>query len=154
LWQGTLNEHQGVLHFNIRCTKGYLPEIEEFYDELLGLTKRYRPDFGNEGLWLYAGKEPILHVGARVPEGFLEKDKHKASFDHMAFRMKGALEFRDHVRKLGLTFEEQNVPEAGYQIFLRDPVGTVLEFNFPNAEAPKDIESGTIAPRTNAPVES
>ena len=67
----------------------------------------------------------------------------------MAFRMNGASEFRDHVRKLGLTFEEQNVPEAGYQIFLKDPVGTVLEFNFPNAEAPKDIAKGTMAPRTN-----
>ena len=92
-----------------------------------------------------------LHVGARAPEGFLS-DKHNASFDHMAFRMSGAAEFRDHVRKLGLTFEEQNVPEAGYQIFLKDPVGTVLEFNFPNAEAPKDIAKGTMAPRTNEPV--
>jgi hypothetical protein len=56
------------------------------------------------------------------------------------------------VRKLGVQFEEQNVPEAGYQIFMKDPVGTVLEFNFPNEEAPTDIERGTMAPRTNAPV--
>jgi hypothetical protein len=66
--------------------------------------------------------------------------------------MKGASEFRDHVRKLGVKFEEQNVPEAGYQIFLKDPIGTVLEFNFPNSEAPEDIASGTMAARTAAPV--
>jgi hypothetical protein len=66
--------------------------------------------------------------------------------------MTGATEFRDHVRKIGVPFEEQNVPEAGYQIFLKDPVGTVLEFNFPNSEAPSDIVKGTMAPRTNAPV--
>jgi hypothetical protein len=70
----------------------------------------------------------------------------------MAFRMKGATDFRDHVRKLGVEFEEQNVPEAGYQIFMKDPVGTVLEFNFPNEEAPNDIAKGTMAPRTTAPV--
>ena len=140
--------YQGMLHFNIRCTRDDLPKIEKFYGEVMGLKKGYRPDFGNPGLWLYADDEPILHVGARAPEGFLS-EKHNASFDHMAFRMTGASEFRDHVRKLGLTFEEQNVPEAGYQIFLKDPVGTALEFNFPNAEAPKDIAKGTMAPRTN-----
>ena len=140
---------EGLLHLNIRCTKSDLPKIEKFYAEVAGLKAGYRPDFKNEGLWLYHGDEPIIHVGARVPEGFLA-EKHNGSVDHMAFRMKGASEFRDHVRKLGIKFEEQNVPEAGYQIFLRDPVGTVLEFNFPNSEAPQDIASGTFAPRTNA----
>lgn len=140
---------EGLLHLNIRCTKADLPKIEKFYAEVAGLKTGYRPDFGNEGLWLYHDDEPIIHVGARVPEGFLA-EKHNGSVDHMAFRMKGASEFRDHVRKLGIKFEEQNVPEAGYQIFLRDPVGTVLEFNFPNSEAPKDIAKGTMAPRTNA----
>ena len=146
-----MKHYQGLLHFNIRCTQADLPKIEKFYGEVMGLKTGYRPNFGNDGLWLYADDEPILHVGARAPENFLS-DKHNASFDHMAFRMTGAAEFRDHVRKLGVTFEEQNVPEAGYQIFLKDPVGTVLEFNFPNAEAPKDIAKGAMAPRTNAPV--
>jgi catechol 2,3-dioxygenase-like lactoylglutathione lyase family enzyme len=140
---------EGLLHLNIRCTKADLPKIEKFYGEVMGLRKGYRPNFGNDGLWLYLGDEPIIHVGARVAEGFLA-EKHNGSVDHMAFRMKGAAEFRDHVRGLGMKFEEQNVPEAGYQIFLRDPIGTVLEFNFPNAEAPDDIQSGTIAPRTQA----
>jgi len=140
---------EGLLHLNIRCTKADLPKIEKFYGEVMGLRTGYRPNFGNDGLWLYLGDEPIIHVGARVAEGFLS-EKHNGSVDHMAFRMKGAAEFRDHVRALGMKFEEQNVPEAGYQIFVRDPIGTVLEFNFPNAEAPEDIRSGTIAPRTQA----
>jgi len=141
---------EGLLHLNIRCSKADLPRIEKFYGEVVGLTKGYRPDFKNEGLWLYAGDEPILHVGARVADGFLSED-HNGSVDHIAFRMKGAGEFRAHVRKLGVEFEEQNVPEAGYQIFLRDPIGTVLEFNFPNDEAPEDIATGTMAPRTAVP---
>jgi catechol 2,3-dioxygenase-like lactoylglutathione lyase family enzyme len=141
---------EGILHLNIRCSKADLPRIEKFYDEVVGLKKGYRPDFKNEGLWLYAGDEPLVHVGARVADGFLS-EKHNGSVDHIAFRMKGATDFRTHVRKLGIQFEEQNVPEAGYQIFLRDPIGTVLEFNFPNEEAPDDIARGTMAPRTAVP---
>ena len=109
----------------------------------------YRPNFTNDGLWLYAGGEPLIHVSARAPEGFLSA-KHNGSVDHIAFRMAGASDFRAHVRSLGVAFEEQNVPNAGYQIFVRDPVGTLLEFNFPNHEAPVDVASGTVAPRTAA----
>ena len=38
------------------------------------------------------------------------------------------------------------MPNAGYQIFLRDPVGNKLEFNFPNQEAPQTLAAGTLAP--------
>lgn len=142
---------EGLLHLNIRCAKADLPAIEKFYGEVAGLRKGYRPDFKNDGIWLYAADEPLIHVSARCPDNFLSH-QHNGSVDHIAFRMKGATEFRDHVRRLGVAFEEQNVPEAGYQIFLRDPIGTVLEFNFPNEEAPSDIAAGTMAPRTRATV--
>ena len=46
-----------------------------------------------------------------------------------------------------IAYEQQNVADAGYQIFLRDPIGTLLEFNFPNSEAPAAMASGTLAPR-------
>ncbi len=142
---------EGILHLNIRCPVADLPKIEKFYDEVVGLKKGHRPDFGSPGLWLYAGDEPLVHVGTRVAKGFLV-EKHNGSVDHIAFRMKGATEFRTHVRKTGVSFEESNVPGAGYQIFLKDPIGTVLEFNFPNSEAPQDVTSGTMAPRIRATV--
>jgi catechol 2,3-dioxygenase-like lactoylglutathione lyase family enzyme len=141
----------GLHHLNVRCAKSDLPAIEKFYTEVLGLKKGYRPDFNNEGIWLYDGDHAIVHVSARCPEGFL-RDTHTGSIDHIAFRATGAGTFRERVRGLGVAFEEQNVPNAGYQIFLRDPVGSVLEFNFPNEEAPGDITSGTMAPRTQAPI--
>jgi catechol 2,3-dioxygenase-like lactoylglutathione lyase family enzyme len=141
----------GLHHLNIRCAKSDLPAIEKFYSEVLGLARGYRPDFNNEGIWLYDGDHPIVHVSARCPEGFLTAS-HTSSIDHVAFRVMGAREFRERVRRSGVPFEEQNVPNAGYQIFLKDPVGSLLEFNFPNEEAPDDIASGTMAPRTQAPV--
>ena len=64
---------EGILHLNIRCSTSDLPRIEKFYAEVVGLTKGYRPDFNNEGLWLYAGDEPLVHVGARVADGFVTR---------------------------------------------------------------------------------
>jgi catechol 2,3-dioxygenase-like lactoylglutathione lyase family enzyme len=136
----------GVHHINIRCAVSDLPRIEKFYGELMGMKKGERPNFPNEGIWLWHDNHPLIHVSARCPDGFL-KEKHHGSVDHVAFGMTGAAAFRDHVQKLGIPFEAQNVPEAGFQIFLKDPIGTVLEFNFPNAEAPQDVAPGMLADR-------
>jgi catechol 2,3-dioxygenase-like lactoylglutathione lyase family enzyme len=138
----------GIHHLNLRCTDADLGPVEKFYTEVVGLRKGYRPDFKNVGIWLYDGDHPLVHVTARCKEGFLGGEKHNSAVDHVAFRARGATEFRARLDRLGLAYEQQNVPEAGYQIFLRDPLGTLLEFNFPNEEAPLEVESGTLAPRT------
>lgn len=137
---------KGVHHVNIRCALSDLPAIEKFYSEVMGLRKGDRPNFPNPGIWMWLDNHPLVHVSARCPDGFLQ-EKHHGSVDHIAFDISGATEFRERVRKLGLKFEEQNVPGAGFQIFLRDPVGTTLEFNFPNDEAPPDVAKGTLAQR-------
>lgn len=136
----------GVHHLNIRCAVSDLPAIEKFYGELMGLTKGYRPNFPGPGIWLWHDNHPLIHVSARCAEGFLQ-DEHCSSVDHIAFGMTGAAEFRAHVQKLGITHDAQNVPNAGFQIFLKDPLGTLLEFNFPNEEAPQDIAVGTLSAR-------
>ena len=136
---------EGFLHFNIRCAEEDLPTVEQFYGEVLGLRKGYRPDFVAPGLWLYDGDEPILHVGARFPKGSFVRDKHNASFDHIAFKASGAAEFRKRLKRLGVEFEEQNIENAGYQVFLYDPVGTKLEFNFLNEQVEDAVPLGTTA---------
>jgi catechol 2,3-dioxygenase-like lactoylglutathione lyase family enzyme len=141
----------GVHHLNIRCAVSDLPAIEKFYGELMGLKKGYRPDFPGPGIWLWHDNHPLIHVSARCAEGFLQ-DKHHSSVDHIAFGMTGASEFREHVKKLGIEHDAQNVPNAGFQIFLKDPLGTVLEFNFPNEEAPQDVATGTLSSRQQAEV--
>jgi catechol 2,3-dioxygenase-like lactoylglutathione lyase family enzyme len=132
-------------HVNIRCTPADLPAIEKFYGEVLGLKTGYRPEFATGGVWLYDGNHPVVHVSARFAEGSIAH-QHNGSVDHIAFNASGSAEFRKRVVRLGVEFEEQNVPNAGYQIFLHDPVGTKLEFNFSNKEAPQTIASGTMAP--------
>ncbi len=137
---------QGFNHINIGCRQRDLAAIEKFYGEVLGLTRGFRPEFPNGGLWLYLGDRAIIHVVARYPDGWILRDAHTVSFDHIAFTITGAAEFRARLTDLGIAFDEQNVPNAGYQIFFRDPVGNKLEFNFPNAEAPPTVASGTLAP--------
>ena len=56
-----------------------------------------------------------------------------------------AKEFRKLLKKLGVKFEEQNIENAGYQVFLHDPVGTKLEFNFLNEQVPDAVPRGTTA---------
>lgn len=135
-----------IHHLNIRCTPGDLGRIEKFYGEVIGLKKGPRPNFPNPGIWLYLGDHPIVHVSARCAEGFLQ-EKHHSSIDHVAFQVHGAAEFRARLDGMKIAYEQQNVADAGYQIFLRDPIGTLLEFNFPNSEAPAAVASGTLAPR-------
>ena len=90
-------------------------------------------------------EEGIIHVGARFPEGSIVKDKHSGSVDHIAFKASGAADFRKRLKKLGVDFEEQNIENAGYQVFLYDPVGTKLEFNFLNEVVPDAVALGTTA---------
>jgi catechol 2,3-dioxygenase-like lactoylglutathione lyase family enzyme len=139
---------EGFLHFNIRCSEADLPAIEKFYGDVMGLKKGFRPNFTNAGIWLYDGEEPILHVGARFPKGSFVQDTHNASFDHIAFRTSGAVAFRKRLKALGVVFEEQNIPDAGYQVFLYDPVGTKLEFNFVKEYVEDAVPLGTVAGAT------
>jgi catechol 2,3-dioxygenase-like lactoylglutathione lyase family enzyme len=127
----------GLLHFNIRCSPEDLPAVERFYADVLDMKAGYRPNFGFPGAWLYAGTEPLIHVSARFPEGSIAKaQNHTGSVDHIAFKCTGSAEFRDRLLRNDIRFVEQNIENAGYQIFVIDPVGTRLEFNFPNSEAP------------------
>lgn len=134
---------EGFLHINIRCSPEDLPAIERFYDDVLGLKAGFRPNFAFEGLWLYDGADPIVHVQARYPQGSFVKDRHNASFDHIAWRVSGAVEFRKNLKKLAIDFQEQNIEAAGYQVFLNDPVGTKLEFNFLNEHVEDAVPVGT-----------
>lgn len=131
------------LHVNIRCAPEDVPAIERFYSEVVGLTVGFRPNFSFPGTWLYAGDDPIIHVQARYPHGSFVKDQHNGSVDHVAWKTSGASRFRKHLVSLGIEFDEQNVPDAGYQVFLYDPVGTKLEFNFMDEQVEQAVALGT-----------
>jgi catechol 2,3-dioxygenase-like lactoylglutathione lyase family enzyme len=136
---------EGFLHVNIRCSPNDIPAIAKFYGDVLGLKTGYRPNFKFGGIWLYDGDDPVIHVSARFTPGSIVKDKHSGSVDHIAFKASGAVEFRKRLKKFGIDFEEQNIENAGYQVFLYDPVGTKIEFNFLNEHVADAVPLGTTA---------
>lgn len=138
-------EFKGFQHINIRCAEEDLPAIEQFYSEVIGLKSGFRPNFNFKGLWLYDGEDPIIHVAARYRQGSFVKDQHNGSVDHIAWRVSGAVDFRNNLKRLGVEFVEQNIEKAGYQVFIHDPVGTKLEFNFMGEHVEDAVPVGTTA---------
>ena len=136
---------EGFQHLNIRCSDSDLAAIEQFYGDVLGLKKGFRPQFKFGGIWLYDGDDPIIHVASRFPQGSFVKEKHSGSVDHIAFKASGAVDFRKRLRQLDVEFEEQNIEDAGYQVFIYDPVGTKLEFNFQGEHVADAVPLGTTA---------
>jgi hypothetical protein len=100
---------------------------------------------GDSSTAAHSRDNPLIHVSARFPQGSIVKDKHNGSVDHIAFKASGAVKFRKHLKKLGIDFEEQNIENAGYQVFLYDTVGTKLEFNFLNEHVADAVPLGTTA---------
>lgn len=138
-------EIKGIHHVNIGCRASDLPAVEKFYCDALGLKVGCRPDFPSGGLWLYCGDHPLVHVVTRFPEDWPGSDEARSGYDHAAYNVVGVATFRERLIRLGVSFQEQNVPNAGFQLFLRDPVGNKVELNFPNEEAPQSVASGTLA---------
>ena len=93
----------------------------------------------SEGLWLYMGDHPLIHVVVRFADDWPGGDEKRSSWDHVAFDVTGVDEYRRRLIEYGAQFDEQNVPEAGFQMFVRDPVGNKIELNFPNSEAPQRV---------------
>ncbi len=136
---------RGVHHVNIGCRPKDIPAIEKFYGSILGLTVGYRPDFPNPGIWLYMGDHPLIHVVVRFADEWPGSNEKLSSWDHVAFDVTDLDEYRQRLLKSGVHFDEQNVPDAGFQLFMRDPVGNKIELNFPNSEAPAQVAPGTLS---------
>ncbi|MCC7485000.1 MAG: hypothetical protein IT529_08395 [Burkholderiales bacterium] len=92
--------------------------------------------------------EGFLHVNIRCSEADLPAIE-KFYGEVLGLRKgSGAADFRGKLKRLGVEFEEQNIENAGYQVFLYDPVGTKLEFNFLNEQVEDAVALGTLADTT------
>ncbi len=112
-------------HFNV-CTSN-LAASEQFYTNVVGLKSGPRPDFPNQGAWMYSGDSPLVHL-TEVGEG---QSVEMGSIDHIAFELRGLDEFVRHLKDLKVLFEQKLIPGGvGTQVFVTDPNGVRLEFNF------------------------
>ncbi len=123
---------EGMNHFNVLTDD--VDATRRFYVGILGLTEGKRPPLGFDGLWLYAGGGPILHVSAaKLPAA------RAGVIDHIAFTstdLKGTVaRLKEHGIEHSL---KQQVGTRIWQIFCHDPMGAKVELDFdPSEEAPR-----------------
>jgi catechol 2,3-dioxygenase-like lactoylglutathione lyase family enzyme len=127
-----LMETVGLHHFNITAPEELLDKVRDFYVEVLGLVVGVRPDFRRRGFWLYAGREPLVHLTAcDETDARAQGAAAHGFFDHIAFSCKGLVGIIDRLTRLNIPYEVDEVHALRQvQLFLRDPAGVGVELNF------------------------
>ena len=121
----------GLDHYNLAAPKELLEELRAFYTETVGLTVGERPPFSAFGYWLYAGKQPVLHL-SESDHVMPASDPSKATFNHAAFSCAGLAEAEQRLHRLGVRYRTARIPDLGIvQLFFSDPAGNGVELNFP-----------------------
>ncbi len=127
---------EGLDHANLRLRPQDLPAALAFYRDLIGLEEGPRPDFDFPGAWLYAGGQPILHLATRGVVAAPTGPSAGASFEHIAFRMRGLPQVRATLAERGVPYAEAPLPGFPlHQLFLTDPFGLRVELTFDMTDA-------------------
>lgn len=117
-------ELAGVHHVSLNVADA--ETTARFYEEVLGLARLPRPDFGFPGAWFALGDQQVhlIEVAGHVaPEG-----------QHFAIRVADLDATIDELRGRGVECgAPRDVPGAGRQAFFQDPSGNLIELNQPAA---------------------
>jgi glyoxylase I family protein len=99
-------------------------EASAFHRDVLGLTPLRRPDAAPiPGSWFDAGGEQ-LHL--------MQPDNPRMNPPHFAVCVDDLASAVAAIREHGVTvYEVEHLPGAGYQAFLTDPSGNLIELNQP-----------------------
>jgi catechol 2,3-dioxygenase-like lactoylglutathione lyase family enzyme len=115
-------------HINIRAPAALMEAEKAFFCAILGLREGARPDFGNQGYWLYSGDRAIVHLSLGNDD---IASRQTGYFDHVAFRSTGLKQFTDSLAQAGIDYSSNFVVEHRMtQLFLKSPSGTGIEVNF------------------------
>jgi len=119
-------------HVNIWTTK--LPEMVDWYQDILGLKPGPRPDFAFDGAWMYLGDAPLVHLVASDKP----REVHgNASLEHFAFSATGMAEFLALLESRDIAYSVDPVPGFPIvQVNFRDPEGIHIHVDFDPAEMP------------------
>lgn len=115
-------------HVNIRTAQ--LDAMRAWYADVLGLEDGWRPPFPFPGAWMYAGKDPIVHlVGVNDEPAPVEPD---VRLEHFALSGDGEIgTFRSRLEASGVELWEAKVPGTDLvQINVRDPDGNHIHIDF------------------------
>ncbi len=126
---------QRIHHYSIKAPSEIIEATRQFYKSILDLRDGYRPDFGLDGYWLYAGDEPILHL---ITIAKNNEDSSQASgenyFDHIALRCNGLNNMIKKLEAHQIEFGRLDIKAVNQvQLFITDPAGVKVELNFSEA---------------------
>ena len=156
-------------HYSIRTTD--IDACRDFYAQVLGLTVGPRPAFPFPGAWMYRGDHAdyanavvhIIGVDKQKTDGLHDylgaRDGEAGSglqgtgaIDHIAFNADGLAAMLAHLNASAVPFRERSVPGIGlHQLFLHDPLGIMVELNYPAAEKAAVDAAAALAATTPAP---
>lgn len=125
-------EVAGLDHVNIQTP--ILEQTSVFFEEIIGLTRGFRPDFPFPGAWLYCGTKAVVHLIGMTGEKAGAAGAGRVN--HIGFRAVGYEALLARVRNAGLEHEIRDVPGVRQrQVFMKDPNGVSVELAFDAAEA-------------------
>ena len=116
----------GLDHYALLTTDG--ERTTRFYTEVVGLEVGYRPQLAFEGVWLYAGGQPIVHIIFGKPISTRET----GAVDHLALKAVGSVQHTlARLATHGFEYTSRVLERTGVtQVFFRDPDGVGVELNF------------------------
>lgn len=110
-----------------------------FYNEIVGAKTVHRPDLGYPGAWLQLGSTMFHFNGgdmAKSRDGTIHRGG--GAVDHVALRAHDFDKTLKMLESKGFDYRQNVIPDAGlWQLFVHDPNGVLIEFNFPIDEEPK-----------------
>jgi len=99
------------------------------------MKEGWRPPFPFPGYWLYLEENAVLHL-VEAPSDSPAPSTTPGTLDHVAFSCSGLVDFEARLRTKGLEYRKVSVPgTTQQQLFVKDPAGNGVEFNFANSDA-------------------
>ncbi len=122
-------------HINLRAPRDSLDQLRDFYCDVVGLTVGRRPPFPEQGYWLYAGEQAVVHLSLTGEVGMPAADV-PASFGHVAFACSDQTAYERRLAESGVKYDAAVVPDFGVtQLFFQDPAGNGVELSFDSEES-------------------
>ena len=121
---------KGLNHINIGTHR--LAETRAFFQDVLGLTDGWRPDFPFGGAWLYCGDDAVVHL---VELAAPKSSSSQSALDHVAFTIDDYDATLTRLQALGIKTRCVDIPGSPIrQINIIDPNGVNIELNYRPAE--------------------
>lgn len=120
-------------HINIRTEN--IEEMARWYTEVLGMVRGFRPKLNSDGVWMYIGDLPVVHL-IHVSDKAGAGSEQPLKLEHAAFSATGRDAFEARLREMGLPFRRSDLKEVNViQMNVWDPDGNHLHIDFPADES-------------------